>query len=84
MVTTTALKKEIRDEFQCPAEFIRSLSRNFLFTCLQDAVASDDKAEAADIKKLIREEYRTYCKYTNLDVAADNRQAQPGFFIWRR
>lgn len=43
--TKTELKKEVRNELKCPAEFIRHLARFDTFDQLKEAVVSDDKAD---------------------------------------
>ena len=79
--TKTELKKEIRNELKCPAEFIQHLSHFDVFGDLKAALLSDDKDVARDIRKEIQDTYYDYCRSAGLEFGADNKKARIGFFI---
>lgn len=80
--TKTQLKKEVREELQCPSEFIRHLARFDTFDQLKESVVSDDRQVKFDVLKDIRQAYKDYCHETGLDYNTDNRKARVGFFIY--
>lgn len=80
--TITELKKEVKNELECPAEYIRHLARFNVFGDLKKAVLSDDKGVQKDIMNDIRDGYSDFCRMAGLDFEADNRKARIGFFIY--
>ena len=80
--TKTELKKEVRNELQCPSEFIRHLAHFDVFDQLKESILSDDKPTEYDVMKEIREAYVDYCRDTGLDYEQDNRKARVGFYFY--
>lgn len=82
MYTTKAqIKKELREELQCPHEFIKHLERFDSFDGLKEAVLDDDKTTIHDEIKEIRNAYIDFCCENGLDINQDNRKARVGFFF---
>lgn len=78
----TEIQKELQnDMLKCPAEFNKHLSKFGYIDRILEYRINDERQNAEDIIKEIRDDYRDYCHDTGLDVNADNRDQRPGFFM---
>ena len=72
-VTKTDIKKAIREEFQCPMDFIDRLNK---FGMIDDLKAAETEHDYQMLKNDALDEYAEYCKAWNLDINADNRKVK--------
>ena len=79
--TLNDVKKMVRNELQCPNEFIKHWTGSKEFDDLKQAIISDDRDIVEDIMDMIRTEYMEYCKSCKLDPSEDNTNAKPYFFL---
>lgn len=86
MVTAAEIKTDIRDEFLCPMEFIRHLSRWGVIRQLKSVYNADefDRDERDQILDEIRDDYKDYCHDAGLEYGEDNRRKHPHFFYYER
>ena len=80
--TIEEIREDLREELQCPDEFLDHLERFNVLRQLQKAMLGEDKSVLYDQMKEIRQTYyHDYCKEGNLNPESDNRDVRPCVFI---
>lgn len=70
MPTKTEIKKQLKEELKCPADFIENyLNKEGRIDELKEAAHEHDTQE---IMNTILDEYAEYCKMFELDINDDN------------
>lgn len=70
----TEVRKYIRQELKCPADFLDHLSRWGELERLRGPLADRDWTTVNDIMKDMKRTYKDYCDQHEIDWAADNRR----------
>lgn len=72
-VTKTNVKSLVKEQFQCPWDFVEQLNAIGVIDELKQAINEGEKDIDSGTRDRILGEYKTYCNTWGLDVNADNR-----------
>jgi len=71
-MTRTEVRRYVRKELQCPADFLDVLAKFGDIDELKEAIASGDRDIEREVMDGIWEAYKQYCENNNIDFEADN------------